>query len=301
MNHPVQHQHRLPEVYLKPFGYRFEKKWYISVLDMTKDHTEQMPVSEFTAEPNLFDYDLLDEMEDRRHFEKLCARIETKYATILKSVRKGQISEAEQLTVCEFMATLIVRTKSKREFFSGLSTDHRTKERFFEEITMLNEELRSDLDLINDGLSKDESVKLISTVTGEHLAKCLSQFDFVILKAPSGKSWFTSDNPVVIHDTEYEGMIISFESEVYFPFSKNYCFFFYHPNAEIKDHPLKKVKPRSVHECDEVSHAYIHFLIQRNIDRYLLIPMKMDQQFEPRGRSQQILTLGSSYDCAKWH
>lgn len=225
MNHPVQYQHRIPEVYLKPFGYRFQKKWYISVLDMAKDHTEQMPISEFTAEANQFDYDLLEDIEDRRHFEKLCASIEGKYGRVLKSVRKGQISESERQTVCQFMATLIVRSRRKRDFFSSLSNDHLTKERFFEEISMLNEDIRYDLDLINNSLSKNEAVKLMSTVAGEHLAKCLSQFEFVILKATSGKSWFTSDNPVVIHDTEYEGMIISFESEVYFPISKNYCFF----------------------------------------------------------------------------
>jgi len=303
VNHPVQYQHRLSEVYLKPFGYRYQRQWYISVLDMQKNHTEQMLISEFTAGPNIFDYELLEDMEERRHFEKLCARIESQYGGILKSVRKGQISSQQHLTICEFMATLVVRSERKRDFFSGLSADHRTRQKFFDEITFLNEDLRSDLDLINQGLSGEEAIKLIATVAGEHLAKCLAQFEYVILKAPStdGKKWFTSDNPVIIHETENFGSIISAESEIYFPVSKDYCFFFYHTNSDITDHPLRTLPPRMVHECDPVSHGYIHVLIQRNIDRYLLIPMRMDQQFEPKSRTQQVITLGESYHEPKWY
>jgi len=303
VNPTIQYQHRLPQVYLKPFGYRHQKKWYISVLDKYKGHTEQMPISEFTAGPNIFDYELLEIPDERRHFEKLCARIEAKYSHVLKSIRKGQYSQDEHITVCEFMATLVARSEQMRDFFSSLSTDYRTRQKFFDEITFLNEEVRSDLDLIKAGLSNHEAMKPIATVAGEYLAKCLTLFEYVILKAPAaeGKKWFTSDNPVIIHETRNFGSIISAESEIYFPISKDYCFFFYHSQSEIRDHPLRKLQPRLLHECDAVSHGYIHVMISRNVHRYLLIPMRMDEKFGRRSRIQQVITLGDSDYRAKWY
>jgi hypothetical protein len=43
----------------------------------------------FHREQNAFDYSILPDIEDRRHFEKLCGKIEAQYPSIAKSVKKG--------------------------------------------------------------------------------------------------------------------------------------------------------------------------------------------------------------------
>jgi hypothetical protein len=89
MQPDVQLQHKFPQVYLKPFGYKEHECWYISVLERNTNKADQMDISTFTAEQNAFDYSILPDIEDRRHFEKLCGKIEAQYPSIAKSVKKG--------------------------------------------------------------------------------------------------------------------------------------------------------------------------------------------------------------------
>jgi hypothetical protein len=55
MEPEFQLQHRLSQVYLKPFGYKEKGRWYISVLEKGKDNTEQKEIESFTAEENILD------------------------------------------------------------------------------------------------------------------------------------------------------------------------------------------------------------------------------------------------------
>lgn len=280
--HPKsQYQHRLPKVYLKPFGYPHRGRWYISVLEKGKDSTEQMDIETFTAELNAFDYSVLPDIEDRRHFELLCSKIETRYHQSVKSIKRGQLGVKEWQSVCEFMATLIARSESERTFYRHILKEKQTREQFFNEVTMFNEPLRDDLDIIAMGLDIEDQVQLLSVIAGEHLAKCLTRFQFRILKVPSngGKKWFTSDNPVVINKQGHYGWLLPLEAEIYFPVSKEYCLFLYHEESIYKDHPLVGLPANKVHECDEVSFAYISMQISQNRDKYLLIPLKSELTF----------------------
>lgn len=83
------------------------------------------------------------------------------------------------------MATLIARSKEERNFYRDVLKESDTREQFFDEITMFNEEMRDNLDLISMGLSIEDQVQLLSLIAGEHLAKCLINFQYRILKAPS--------------------------------------------------------------------------------------------------------------------
>lgn len=90
-----QYQHRLPKVYLKPFGYPERGRWYISVLEKGKNSTMQMEIESFTAELNAFDLSILPDIKDRRHFELLCVKIEARYPQSVKALKNGQLGVKE--------------------------------------------------------------------------------------------------------------------------------------------------------------------------------------------------------------
>lgn len=281
-----QLQHRLPQVYLKPFGYRERGRWYISVLEKSKNFTEQKLISEFTAEENVFDFDILPDIHDRRHFEMLCAKIEAQYPVVLKSIKKGGISSKQHNILCQFMATLIARAKSIREYFEALIRNYQTRTKFLDEICMFNEEARSDLDIIINNHKIDEVLRVVSFIAGEHMAKCIHRLQYIILRSPqgNGKRWFTSDSPVVIDKQNNYAWLIPPESEIYFPISKDYCFFFYHEDSAIQDHPLRKLETGKVHQCDEISHGFIMMKIMQNAFKYLVISLKHEQRFKPESQ-----------------
>jgi len=274
-----QLQHRLPKVYLKQFSYRENGRRFISVLKKNKNKTEQKDIETFTAETNIFDYSILPDIAERRHFEKICNKFETQYPGIIESIRKGSPTPNNWFILIQFMATLIVRTESNRIFYSDLIAKADTKKKFFDEITIFNEDLRSDLDIIAWEYGIEETLRPISVMVGEHIAKCLSRFSYVILKAPSPKKWFTSDDPVVIDKQGEYGYLIPIETEIYFPITKDYCLFAYHDKSKIQNHPLRTLENQKIHDCDEVSHAYITMQIINNAHRYTLLPMKLDITF----------------------
>jgi hypothetical protein len=281
MEPEIQMQHRLPKVYLKRFGYRENGRRYITVLEKNKNKTEQKDIETFTAEANIFDYSILPDIKERRHFENLCNKLETQYPNIIESIKKGSLLSEQWAILCQFIATLIARSGSTRIFYSDLVQRVDTKKKFFDEITIFNEEYRSHLDVFAWEYSPEETIRFISVVAGEHIAKCLSKFSYVVLKAPrnTGKKWFTSDDPVVIDKQGEYGYLIPIEAEIYFPITKDYCLFVYHKKSKIQNHPLRELEAQKVHECDEVSHAYISMQIIHNAYKYTLLPEKLEVTF----------------------
>jgi hypothetical protein len=54
-HHESQKQHRVPQVYLKQFGFEKDKIWYVTIFNPTKNYTEDVPIKEFNYAINEFD------------------------------------------------------------------------------------------------------------------------------------------------------------------------------------------------------------------------------------------------------
>ena len=73
-----QSQHKLPQVYLKQFGYCNCGHWKLSVMKLGEKFTRQKSIESFSAEINYFDIDS-DDQRIHRLFEELNCDIETHY------------------------------------------------------------------------------------------------------------------------------------------------------------------------------------------------------------------------------
>ena len=60
-----QRQHKVPQVYLKHFGYEEEGKWYVSLNKSGEYFSKQELIETFTVETNIFDLPFKDMIERR--------------------------------------------------------------------------------------------------------------------------------------------------------------------------------------------------------------------------------------------
>ena len=90
MEPELQNQHRVPQVYLKQFGYKLGGKWNVCVLDRAKNQIEDIPVREFSVTINEFDYPS-EKMSERRHFENTASFIEGMYYDVVKHIKQHNL------------------------------------------------------------------------------------------------------------------------------------------------------------------------------------------------------------------
>lgn len=281
-HHPeFQNQHRVPAVYLKKFSFRDKGARYVSVIEKGKDRTDRKRISEFTAEVNIFDYPI-PEMEWKRHFEKTCARVETEYDRLLDGIHKTRkLSELHREILCEFVTSLMCRSRYNQDFYRSLLIHHETKTKFVDEITLFDKEKKDSLYTILHLSEVEESFMVFVGQVAAHLSRCLRSFKCVVLKSPTkeGGAWPTSDNPVVMDDQGSHGSILPVEAEIYLPLSRDYCLFMYHEGSQERDHPLRGLEKNSVHDSDLASHAYVCWHVTRNADRFIILPRKLEYIF----------------------
>lgn len=262
---PNQSQHKLPQAYLKQFGYLNGEHWKVSVLQKGENFSRQKSVGSFTAETNVFD---IDSEDDRfpRMFETLNADLENLYHEMLDDISNNSvIPDKCWEIIVQLTPNLMVRSDFWRDFVSGI-LDSPNKD-FFLDITVSIH--TSSFEELQE-LKKKHFYKVISEgeVTQSKLNKVLlhflnyifhhlKSFDLVIIEAQEGKEFFTSDNPVNFKANQEEGKLglFSKDTEIYFPLSKNYLAFFHHRNSDIES-PLRKLKNRGVYKVEEVLTEY---------------------------------------------
>jgi len=116
MNPKRQSQHKVPQVYLKKFGYKdFNNQWKVSVLKRGEERPMQKSIKSFTAEVNHFDIES-DDPQIPRMFEKMNAILEGEYNNIVKEIdQDGKLSEKSVAYLLQFVAVQIVRSDKWRD------------------------------------------------------------------------------------------------------------------------------------------------------------------------------------------
>ena len=98
-----------------------------------------------------------------------------------------------------------------------------------------------------------------------------SDFDYVILKDYQKRGWITTDNPVVIINNFNEYTLFSKETEIYFPISKNYCFYIDHMDYN-RSNSMRGRNNEELVEIDESTQERIYDRIWRNAYQYVIYP-----------------------------
>ena len=133
-----QNQHRIPQVYLKQFGYSKDKEHWVSVLEIGTKLTENKLIVEFTAETNIFDLPV-DDDEIKRHFENLSGYVENFYRTVISNlINQKKLTDKNKDVLNHFVANILCRTHTFRNLISDLLNDPVTRDDLIDEVTMFS-------------------------------------------------------------------------------------------------------------------------------------------------------------------
>lgn len=294
---PIQSQHKLPQVYLKQFGYLKGEQWMVSILQKGERFTRQKSVGSFTAETNVFD---IESEDDRfpRIFETMNADLENLYHEMLNDISDNSIipDKCWEIIV-QLTPNLMVRSDYWRDFVTGI-LETENKNAFLEITVSVHTKSIEEL----QDLKKKHFYKVISEgkVTQSKLNKIimhflnyifhhLKTFDLIIIEAPEEKEFFTSDSPVNFKANQEEGQLglYSKNSEIYFPLSKKYLAYFHYQNSDKKFPSLRRLKNRGVYKAKEVlTEDEYDKLIQEEIlkasNRLIIFPGEMNHRIEKK-------------------
>jgi|ERR1035437_1656538 hypothetical protein len=271
-----QGQHRISQIYLKQFGHNEADEWQLSVWYKGDNQTRNLLVENFTKETNVFDLPYGD-INFRRNFENESSRkLESRYNTVINNIaNQKRIDERTRGVLFHFVANLICRAIPHRTFFNQLLNDAETKDKFIEEITMLN---KDELPKIKQALLLLEPqfhLNMLLETIMMHIVKVFYTFDCIVLKDYDNRGWATSDNPVILDTQQNYNWIIPIESEIYFPLSRDYLLFMFHKDSTIKENLLRNLASKKLHSIDENTHKQIWDKIFKNECRYIIFPTKI--------------------------
>ena len=287
---PNQDQHKLPQVYLKEFGYLNKEQWMVSVIKKGEEFTRQKSIGSFTAETNVFD---IESEDDRfpRMFESLNCDLENLYHEMLKDIEENdQIPDKCWEIIVQLTPNMMVRSDYWRDFVKDI-LESKNKNTFLD--VTISPLSKSYKDLQN--LKEKEFYRVISEgeLTSSKLNRILILFlnyifhhlkplNLIILEAPVGKEFFTSDCPVNFSPNQEEGKLglFSKNTEVYFPLSPKFLAYFHFEGSEKSNPRLKNLKNRGIYKVKDVmSEKEYDSLIQNEIIRVsnelIIVPIKL--------------------------
>ncbi|MHA3786849.1 DUF4238 domain-containing protein [Flavobacterium hauense] len=274
-----QKQHKISQVYLKQFGFKKEGKDWVSVLKIGKGETENILISQFSTEINIFDFELPDiEPHERRQFENLSGLLEDKYRTIINTLKgQGKLIPLHKDLLNHFVANLLCRNSRFRSYIDKMINDELTKDVIIEELEMFGK-VDFDLDFVMSHLTGKNKLNFIIGFLMDTLVKIFRNFSATVLKANEGYGWLTTDSPVYL-DTQGELYhTIPVESEIYLPLSRDYCLFMYHKDSKINSNPLRALPVNKVCDLDFLEFDKINNMIARGFEQFLIFYTETEPQ-----------------------
>lgn len=285
-----QDQHKLPRVYLKEFGYLMNDQWFVTIIKGDEGFTRQKSIGSFTAETNVFD---IESEDDRfpRMFESLNSDLENLYHEMLKDIDENKnIPDKCWEIIVQFTPNMMVRSDHWRGFVKEI-LESKHKNTFLEITISVLSKSYGDLQNLKEKkfykiISKDNltnsNLNRILLLFLNYISYHLSALDLVILEAPEGKEFFTSDCPVNFQPNQEEGKLglFSKNTEVYFPLSPKYLAYFHFKNADDSNPLLNKLKDRGIYKVEEImSEEDYDELIQNKIikvsNELIIVPKRL--------------------------
>ena len=277
MKKPIkQSQHKVPQVYLKQFGYRFKQQHKVSVLKIEESFIRRKSIESFLAKTNIFDIQSeLPEVE--RLFEQLNCDIENEYPDIISDLEnKRTLNEKSYAVLLQLIPNFIARSDRWRlMIYSLLKSDVRTN--FLKIICAHRADSFEDLEtkdfyrIMADKPAKEIINRALLLFT-EYLLKRIRYFDIVILQSQKGKSWFTSDNPVIVENRTAKFEIMTKDSEIYFPINPQFLAYLHFKDADDKENELRSLETNVVNRASDQKKSDLQQLIMRNAHNYVIFP-----------------------------
>lgn len=278
MTHPEQDQHKIPQVYLKKFGYEENGQWKVNVIKHGEKFTRQKSIGSFTAVTNIFDIDS-DDPRIPRMFEGLNCDLENEYNNIVKDIETDKkLSDKSYAFLLQIIANLIVRSDVWRDWVLGL-LKHDNKESFLKSILSHHCKDKEELKLIEErpfyrvlADSKPEDVlNRVLIYFIDYFLIRLWYFEVVIIESLDGKPWFTTTNPIVLNLKPKPFDIFSKESEIYFPLTPKYLIYLHHKDSTDKENQLRQFETNKIYVATDEQNAAFQKIIISNLADYAII------------------------------
>ena len=277
--YPKQDQHKIPQVYLKCFGYRDNNnQWKVSVIRRGNTFTQQKSIKSFTTVSNLFDIDGQNPTIQRLFETGLNCKLENGYHEILDDLdTAGQFSDKSYAYLLQFVANLIARSDFWRETILSLLNSP-NKERFLQYLIghlCQNEQEYKNIhqqpffrSLMDE--APDKVINPVLMCLMDHLMLRLWHYEVVIVQAQNEKPWFTSTNPVVAHHHVYNFEMFGKDSEFYLPLSPKYLAYLHYSGADDKTNPIRALPTNKIHLATDEQNWGIQQLILANPADYVI-------------------------------
>jgi hypothetical protein len=260
-----QEQHRIPQVYWRQWCFRDSKTnaETLSVLAYGQAVSHYVKVKRFTAVTNLFDTTLF-EPGSERFFDKMCIRTESNYQKVIKALNTGEYDPQTRIYLTEFVSNIFVRQQWTYDFFTWILERKHIRKKLFREISILDNDNENGLIekmyeemAIDPEHTMDSKVSAVLVQAWKHFKTAFQRFNHIIVKAPVGRFWNTTDNPVIVHNMGNDGWVAGPECEIYFPISKDFLLYM-HVDKVKKENtfislPENKISEISIDDFDHVA------------------------------------------------
>lgn len=282
MYHPEQSQHKIPQVYLKCFGFRDKNnQWRISVIERGNTYTQQKSIKSFTAATNIFDIESQDPSVRRLIESGVNGVLEDSYLEIISDLEvNGQLSDKSYAYLLQFVANLMVRSDHWREMVTSL-LDSSHKPLFLKQIMGHHCKNEQEFNAIHEQpfysnlllRSTDKAINTVLLYLMDHIMLRLWHYEIVIIKSQDEKPWFTSTNPVIAHNQinlDHGFEMFSKDSEYYLPLSPSYLAYLHFPEADDKSNLLRALPTNQIHLATDAENQSLQYLITNNYSDFLL-------------------------------
>jgi hypothetical protein len=265
-------QHRVSAVYLREFGFKEGEQWKITTLEKKKRELMQRigkrwvgekSIDSVTTAPNEFDLKGADP-DLRRLLEENFSKIETDYAKLVAEVNSGSLRDETAAKIAHFIASLLIRSKRFREVIDRILSLSNAGT-FLEHMCVLMEPNTTQALVAKVmAIPIEHRLNHACVLVWHQLSIKLASFEMVVMKDYDNSGWSTSDEPVILQNNFTSNSILSIDTELWFPLSKDYCLFMYHKNSPHRQHPLRKHPHGTFIQAGEWErHVFSEFVFER--------------------------------------
>jgi len=279
-----QNQHKLPQVYMRQFGYEKNGHFKVSVLKAGEKHTRQKSIESFLSDTNIFDIES-DNPKIVRSFEELNGQFENHYLSMISDLdENSELSEKSFALLLQFIPNLIARSDQMRDVITELLNSD-VKTNFLRIICAHKAKSFEDLEkqdfyrFMADNAVHNGIINRALLFFTDYLFQRTAHFDIVIIKSQDGKPWYTTDNPIIFENRMHKFEIMDKDSEVYFPLSPKYLLYLHFSEADDKENPLRHLENNKIHIASDEQNIALQQKIMKNAHQYVIIDGEFKYKF----------------------
>lgn len=286
MKNPInQNQHKLPQVYMRQFGYLFNNQWKVSVIKIGEKFTRRKSIESFLSKTDIFK--IKDSYEDLENiFEGLNGMIENEYLNLVNDLEnQNKFSEKSRFILLQLIPNLLCRTDLFRDLVKEIINSD-SKVNFLRMICVENykniEELESQKYfqvMINETTSEGLINKILIFLS-RYLQLRLLNYEIVILKSQDEKTWSTSDNPVIFEYKYAKFDFLTDDSEIYFPLNPKYLIYLHNYKSSDKSNNLRLRETNEVYEVNDEENIELQQKILLNAIEYVIVDGEFNYKIE---------------------